>query len=172
MAKMGSFGFNDAKDRQVKKANGANWLAFWLSLVLPIVLNHHPMTSFLQQQTLSPLRPLRKKKRGKEKGNLIIPFNQKKKKRAKSRTKKWRLLYSSGEAAALSTSSSISSKWKEGKKKHVPQFYSISSGSRFLYVIVGRDQQSQFKRPNTNTHTPSFPSRETFSRVPLKNKEE
>jgi hypothetical protein len=53
------------------------------------------------------------------------------------------------------------------ERKHV-QFYSISSGSRFLYIIVGRDQQSQFKRPNT--HTVSL--QETFSRVPLKNKEE
>ena len=152
MAKMGSFGFNDAKDRQVKKANGAKWLAFWLSLVLPIVLNHHPMTSFLQQQTLSPLRPL-KKKRGKEKGNLIIPFNQKKKKRAKSRTKKWRLLYSSGEAA-LSTSSS---KWKEGKKTCT------------ILLNVEREPLSlRHRRPwptvsiqtTKHTHTHSFPSRD------------
>lgn len=132
-------------------------LSLFLSLVLPIVLNHHPMTSFLQQQTLSPLRPL-KKKRGKEKGNLIIPFNQKKKKkkkRAKSRTKKWRLLYSSGEAALSTSSSSSISKWKEGKKT-----------CTILLNLEREPLSLHHRRPwptvsiQTTKHTHSFPSRD------------
>jgi hypothetical protein len=72
---------------QVKKANGAKWLAFWLSLSLPIVLNHHPMTSLFVFLILPSFdnKPshLNRRRRREKNGNLIIRFNQEDESRTK-----------------------------------------------------------------------------------------
>jgi hypothetical protein len=73
-------------------------------------------------------------------GNLIIPFNQE----DESRTKEWRLLYSSG-GAALSTAAAANERGKE----NMYNFLNLEREPLSLRHrrLCGRDQQSQFKRP-------------------------